>query len=279
MQNQTALSKSKVPFSCWEGIMYPIITILGKDFSMYVIMSVIGLLIAGFIFCYRIKKNGGDESDATLFIMPVGIGMLIGGSILYAITNISLFPMLLDVNNFGEFLDVLGIIFGGSVFYGGLFGAILFGSVYIKMFKLPKVLYMDNSALFAPIFHGFARIGCFFGGCCYGIESAFGFCAHENKYTLIGEVRRFPIQLLESLLNFLIAIVIYLLMKKGRLKGRLFYVYLILYALVRIFDEFLRGDQIRGFVFGISTSQIISIIILATVPFILAKSNVEDNVV
>ena len=259
--------------------MYPIVTIFGKDFSMYAIMAVIGLLVAGFVFCYGIKKNGGDESEATLFIIPVGLGMLIGGSVLYAITNITLFPLFLGVDSFNEFLDVLSIVFGGSVFYGGLFGAILFSNIYIKIFKLPKAVYIDNGALFAPIFHGFARIGCFFGGCCYGVESTFGFCAHGNEYTLIGEVRRFPVQLLESALNFLIAIIIYLLLKKGKLKGRLFYVYLILYALIRFFDEFLRGDQVRGFVFGVSTSQIISMLILVTVPFILARASVKDKII
>lgn len=257
--------------------MYPIITIFGKDFSMYAIMAVIGLLIAGFVFCHGIKKNGGDESEATLLIIPVGLGMLVGGAVLYAITNIALFPMFFEVNSFNEFWNVFGAVFGGSVFYGGLFGAILFGKLYIKIFKLPEAVYMDNGALFAPIFHGFARIGCFFGGCCYGVESTFGFCAHGNEYTLIGETRRFPVQLLEATLNFLIAIIIYLLLKNGKLKGRLFYVYLILYALIRFFDEFLRGDQVRGFVFGVSTSQIISMLILVTVPFILAGASVKNK--
>jgi phosphatidylglycerol:prolipoprotein diacylglycerol transferase len=32
---------------------------------------------------------------------------------------------------------------------------------------------------------------------------------------------------------------------------------------VRFFDEFLRGDAIRGFIFGLSTSQFISIFIEA----------------
>jgi phosphatidylglycerol:prolipoprotein diacylglycerol transferase len=30
---------------------------------------------------------------------------------------------------------------------------------------------------------------------------------------------------------------------------------------VRFFDEFLRGDEIRGFIFGLSTSQFISIFV------------------
>ena len=51
------------------------------------------------------------------------------------------------------------------------------------------------------------------------------------------------------------------LMKKGIQKGRLFYIYLLSYSVLRFINEFLRGDEIRGFVLGISTSQLISILI------------------
>jgi phosphatidylglycerol:prolipoprotein diacylglycerol transferase len=47
------------------------------------------------------------------------------------------------------------------------------------------------------------------------------------------------------------------------LRGKVFYLYLAIYAFVRFFDEFLRGDALRGFVFGLSTSQFISIFIEA----------------
>ena len=45
------------------------------------------------------------------------------------------------------------------------------------------------------------------------------------------------------------------------LRGKVFYLYLAVYAFVRFFDEFLRGDALRGFIFGLSTSQFISIFI------------------
>ena len=131
---------------------------------------------------------------------------------------------------------------GGFVFYGGMFGATAGGLLFVKKMKLPLDVYMDNAALFAPLFHGFARIGCFLGGCCFGIESSFGFAAHGNTVTAIGTVTRFPVQLLESLCNFLIALAIYILIRKGIAKGRLFFVYLSAYSVVRFFDEFLRRD-------------------------------------
>ena len=177
------------------------------------------------------------------------------------ITNAKDFPTLLRTSSAKEIFRVLGSLFGGMVFYGGLIGAYILGLVYAKLRRLDIALYMDNAALFAPIFHGFARVGCFFGGCCYGIESTFGFSASGNTLTDIGEVSRFPVQLLESILNLFIALVIFYILKKGKLKGQAFYIYLSLYAVIRFFDEFLRGDEVRGFIFGLSTSQFISIFV------------------
>ena len=229
---------------------------------MYAVMSIIGLLSAGFIFCRRIKSSGQDDNEAILFLLTLGFGMLVGGHLLFGVTNLGKFYRFTQATTFEQWVDTIGVLFGGMVFYGGLIGAYVFGVLYARLRRLDIALYMDSSALFAPIFHGFARIGCFLGGCCYGIESSFGFCAIGNKMTDIGEIRRFPVQLLEAALNFALAFIIYLILKRGILRGKVFYIYLIAYAFIRFFDEFWRGDDIRGFIFGMSTSQFISILVL-----------------
>lgn len=258
--------------------MFPIISILGKDISTYAIFATAGLLIAGFVFCYRINRGGYDENEAILFLLAVSAGMLVGGHLLYGITNFHRIPDITQISGIkGRILFVIEI-FNGSVFYGGLIGAYIFGSIYIKKRCLPRNIYLDNCALFGPLFHAFARIGCFFGGCCYGIESNFGFCAPENAITAIGDARRFPVQLLEAMLNAVIALIIIVLLKRKRMEGKLFYVYLSLYSFVRFFDEFLRGDEIRGFVFSLSTSQFISILVelfALTMLFIPKKENAK----
>jgi phosphatidylglycerol:prolipoprotein diacylglycerol transferase len=49
----------------------------------------------------------------------------------------------------------------------------------------------------------------------------------------------------------------------------IFFEYLILYSIVRFFDEFLRGDSYRGFIGILSTSQFISLLILIVVTIYL----------
>ena len=239
--------------------MLPSFFLFGKEISMYALMSVIGLLLAGFVFCRGIAKAGEDDNEAILFLLVLCGGILLGGTLLFGITNFARIPLLWNADSPRAFWEAFASIFGGMVFYGGLIGAFLFGSFYIRWRRLDRALYMDQAALFAPLFHAFARVGCFFGGCCYGIPSRIGFCAVGNTVTDIGKIRRFPVQLLESALNLILAAFIYSLLRRKRLKGRLCYLYLALYAGIRFFDELLRGDAVRGFLFGLSTSQWISI--------------------
>ena len=72
-------------------------------------------------------------------------------------------------------------------------------------------------------------------------------------------------QLLEAGLEFLLFAVILLLFFFFLLSGRLIYLYLLTYSVIRFFDEFLRGDKIRGFVGPLSTSQFISVILFVAV--------------
>ena len=234
--------------------MYPVISIFGTELPTYSLMAIIGLLVAGFIFCRRIAEERPDDNESFFLLLTIAFGMYAGGHVLFFITNAQKWHLLAETENISDFFAKLSELSSGSVFYGGLIGAFSLGILYLKLRGVPREVYMDSAALFAPVFHGIARIGCFLSGCCYGVESALGFADVHGTV-------RFPVQLLESLLNFAIAAVIYAVLKKGLLKGKLLYLYLAMYAFVRFFDEFLRGDEIRGFILGLSTSQFISIFV------------------
>lgn len=249
--------------------MYPLINVLGREISVYGIVSLIGIMVAGLAMCRFAKRRGHDDTDFIIFMLICAIGVFFGGHIVYGFTQIQ--PLVLWFSNwskytptFMDFLKNVAYCFGGSVFYGGLLGGMAAGLIYGKAKKLDILEYADICAPIVPLFHCFGRIGCFFGGCCYGIESSFGFTVHNNTLNPpINDVQRFPVQLLEAAINLALFFVLAYMLKNGKLKGRLFPTYLVIYAVVRFFDEFLRGDTYRGFLFGLSTSQIISIIVFA----------------
>lgn len=246
--------------------MFPSFVLFNKEISMYAIMTIIGLLSALFIFfrIYKLKQEANNEALTILLLSC--IGLFIGSHLLYGITNtnklIYLFKNLNLLSGFKEFVSCLGLIFGGNVFYGGLIGLLLTSVFLVRNKKVNKSLLFDTLAVMIPLFHFFGRIGCFLVGCCYGVESSFGFTFTHSAIGYGDGVSRFPIQLVEALFNLILFIILYIYVNKDKFKGYLINIYLFAYPLARFIFEFLRGDKYRGFLFGLSTSQIISILLI-----------------
>ncbi len=248
-------------------VMLPYINIFGNNVGTYMLCILVGIFVSGIYVCLTAKKRGYDDNDYIVFLLIAAIGVFVGGHLMYGITQIRVFIEVVThlskyITSFTAFIGIASYIFGGSVFYGGLLGGMLICVVYAKIRKLDLSVYSDICAGFVPLFHFFGRIGCFFGGCCYGIESNFGFITNDNIVNpSINGVVRFPVQLLEAALNLGLFFLFAYLLRKNKLKGGLFVLYLLIYSVIRFFDEFLRGDSYRGFLFGLSTSQIISILL------------------
>lgn len=246
--------------------MYPYIEIFDKKISTYGLMSTIGLFVAAILACYLIKKEDKDYYDMIVVLLISSVGLFVFSHILYGITNIDLLIRVIShfdkIKGFSDFVNVFTYIFGGSVFYGGLIGFLLTAYICIKKKNLNKKRYFDIFAIIIPLFHFFGRIGCFLVGCCYGIESKIGFTFKHAMIESANHVHRFPIQLVESGFNLVLFFIIYSFYKKKKFQGKLIYIYLVSYSVARFIFEFFRGDDYRGFLFGLSTSQIISILIV-----------------
>ena len=256
--------------------MFPYINYFGVGISTYAVMGSIGFFAIWLAASLATRRRSEIDRTQILHICLAAMaGLFVGAHLLYGVVN---FRILMNaardhfslLHSFTDYIGLLVYVFGGMVFYGGLFGAIIGSAWYMKALKLPYKLYFDVMAFCIPLFHGFARIGCFLGGCCYGIECRYGIVFHNALEPSANGVPRFPVQLLESGLEFALFAVILLLYLKEKLRGKLIYVYLLSYAVIRFFDEFLRGDKVRGFVGPLSTSQFISLIVFVAVIMILA---------
>jgi phosphatidylglycerol:prolipoprotein diacylglycerol transferase len=248
--------------------MFPFITIIGRTIGLYQITMLIGIFTGGFYVCRLCTKNGYDDSDGINFLLLTSIGVFVGGHILYSIVNYQIFLQtaknISNIKSFNAFLNAVYLIWGGNVFYGGLFGGILAAIIIFK--KKPQYRYLlDFVTPAIPLFHFFGRIGCFLAGCCFGIESYFGFTFHHSIVEEANGINRFPVQLLEALINLLLFFILDFLRKKSIFKQNIIYLYLLFYSVARFFLEFLRGDSYRGFFFALSTSQIISILIFCLI--------------
>ncbi len=253
--------------------MIPIFEIFGKEFSAYMLTAIIGYLVIIYVMFKLAIKNKLDEYHMLYMILFSAIGVLIGGHMLYGITNLNLIIDMIKnigkISTFKELIDNLTLIFGGSVFYGGMLGAVAISYLYVKRNNLKASEYLSLAVIAIPLFHFFGRIGCFLSGCCYGVEWKHGIVYHYALVEAANGVPRFPVQLVEAAFNILLFFVLLHIYNKGKGKTKTIYVYFIAYPLCRFILEFWRGDEYRGFLFGFSTSQIISaILILATVGII-----------
>jgi phosphatidylglycerol:prolipoprotein diacylglycerol transferase len=252
--------------------MFPFVTIIGRTVGIYQAAMLAGIFAAGIYVCHLCRKNGYDDNEGICFLLITSIGVFIGGHTLYSIVNYNIFIYVVknisNIKSFKNFLNAVYLIWGGNVFYGGLLGGLLTAVIIFR--KRPQYRYLlDFAAPAIPLFHFFGRIGCFLAGCCFGIESSFGFTVYHSIVEEANGINRFPVQLLEAFINLLIFFTLDIFRRKNLFRQNIIYFYLLLYSAARFFIELLRGDTYRGFFFNtFSTSQIISILILC---FIVPK--------
>lgn len=172
---------------------------------------------------------------------------------------------------------------GGLTYYGGLISGVVFGVWFLRKEKFPVLRGMDMAGLIVPIGLFFGRIGCFLGGCCFGLEThgVFGlsfpaWSAASEKQFRDGSLATpglpslpvHPTQLYEALGCLLLsAVLAFYFHPRKRFDGQIFVGFIAGYSLLRFLLEFIRDDD-RGGVLGLSTSQLISLAAVALcVPF------------
>ncbi len=249
--------------------MYPYIDLGIAKIPTYLLMFLIGFAIM-IIWARKLAPRYNYPKEDIFYVsLYAAIGILVGAKVMYFVSKL---PAI--ITHFDAYIELwklspgeaMNYSFGGLVFYGGLIGAVVGAYLYCRQFKMPFSPLMDIFAPLIPFVHGMGRIGCFLAGCCYGKEyHGFGSVQFPNNDMIeaLDDVPRVPVQLIEAGLNFVITAVLLLLMRKCKLKaGQLLGIYIVYYTIIRFLMEMLRGDAIRGNVGGVSTSQIISIVLI-----------------
>jgi phosphatidylglycerol:prolipoprotein diacylglycerol transferase len=208
---------------------------------------------------YRARRWGLDANR----VLDLGIYIIIA-----ALIGAKLLLLIVDFDQFRQSpAELLSLARSGGVFYGGLILAVLVAFWYISRHNLP---FWTTCDVFAPgiaLGHVTGRLGCFAAGCCYGRPTTlpWGITFHNplaaaNVGTPLG-VPLHPTQLYEAGAELLILLVLLGTEWRGhQFSGRTFWRYMLLYAISRFVIEFYRGDP-RGEMFGLSTSQVISLVL------------------
>lgn len=223
----------------------------------------LGIFLSFLVSFYICKKFCINFYDFLIFSSTISLFAIFGAKILYFLVSYKSidFSKITDINYFSSLMRY------GFVFYGGLIGGIL-GYFFIKRY-FDKYLF-DIFVMIIPLVHSFGRLGCFFTGCCYGIRynSKLFSKIYINSKIAPNNVSLFPVQLVESFLNFLLFLFLFFYIlkffknNKINKKSYTLEIYLFFYSIFRFVLEFLRGDLVRGKIFYFSTSQFISIFLI-----------------
>ncbi len=222
--------------------MHPILFRLGPlTLHSYGLMMAVGVGMALWFVYVQSKARGLDAPrivDAGFYIILVS---LVGAKLVLLAGNFSYY-----IRYPGELLSLAR---SGGVFQGGLAFGVIFALWYFRRRKISIWPVADIAGPALALGHGFGRIGCFLAGCCYGREcSAFPGVSFKSSYaheltSIPLEKALHPVQLYESLLNFLNFLVLFLILRKKKFDGQVFGFYVVNYSLIRFCTEYFRGDH------------------------------------
>ena len=215
-------------------------------------------IIFGWIYCK--KKLIVDKKILDLFdglINYLIIGIIVGGRLGYiVIYNLDYY--------LANISEILMIWKGGMSFHGGLVGIVVSTFIYSKKNNVNAIIFLELSALVAPIGIFLGRISNFINSELYGKESDIFWSV---KFLAVDEVYRHPSQIYEAIFEGIVLFLIlnYLYRKKFFISpGVISSIFLILYSFFRIIIEYFREPDIQlGYlIFNLTMGQIVSIIFL-----------------
>lgn len=206
---------------------------------------------------------------------------------IFGLLGARLFSILENLDSFMN--DPLGQLFSGSglTIYGGLILAFVANYIYVKKHNIPPIHVMDAIGPALILSYAVGRMGCQISGDGdWGIVNELAkpgwflfpdsFWAYDYPHNVLNEgvqiegctdkyCRRlsspvFPTPIYEIIASVLIFAVLWILRKRVRITGFIFFLYLILMSVERFFIEFIRvNPQYEVFGMNLSQAQIISI--------------------
>jgi len=218
-------------------------------FGLLVVVSFILSFILVLILAKKKNYDVSDTFDNLLLILS-------GGILSALITGLFYTDNILKINS--SYSPTL-ISWGG--FLGGIIVVIILKLRWkIEIFKLLDLIIPGYTLALA-----IGRVGCFFGGCCYGkhTDSSWGVYYINKIAPASNSVQPLiPVQLISSFVLVIITVILIYSLFKSKIPGNTFVLFLFLYSIKRFSIEFFRDDN-RHFLFGLSDGQCYAILLFA----------------
>lgn len=244
--------------------------------------------IAAWYLVMAIGKRDGlrEEVLANAFIVAA-LSALTGARVLYVITMPGEF-FGNDESAWETFVGLIDVRRGGLVAYGGFLGGYFGAHYYLHKAGVPLLRFADVAAPTLALGLGLTRIGCYLFGCDFGAplsedapawlrgwgtfphwendEGSPAWAHHVDAYNLDFDAHYslpvHPTQLYESAAGVILAGICLFVWTRRQFHGQVLFILTALYGIWRFLIEFVRDDPERGEMFGFSTSQLISLLLV-----------------
>ena len=231
--------------------MLPFVTILGRSLPMYGLLGLLGFLLGLLFVILRVPRFSLSRDDAAYIYVFAALGAIAGAKLLYLLTVL---PRLAELVRSGAgAAALLAYVSGGFVFLGAIPGGLAAAWLAARAYRVRLADFMPLLVPALALVAALGRVGCFCAGCCYGVEcdSPVSVVFPAASLAAPPGVPRLPVQL---------ALFLALLWFTARPRRARFAAefYLACYCPARFVLEFFRGDEARGALWGLSTSQWLS---------------------
>ncbi|MFI5307196.1 MAG: prolipoprotein diacylglyceryl transferase [Polyangiales bacterium] len=242
-------------------------------------------LVIGFQLVLRAaRRTGLDEDVASNAALIAALTGLAGARLLYVAENRELLE-----DTGASFIDITS---GGVTAYGGFLGGLLGAGAYLFRKRVSLLAFGDAAGPALGLGTAVTRIGCYLYGCDFGtvlsdsaprwlarlgtfphwhydrlrLQGSPAFLYHVDRYGLSRDASAslpvHPTQLYEGLGGLALMLLALALLRRRQFAGQVILVVAMGYGASRFVFEYLRDDPERGFAFGFSSAQLISILLV-----------------
>ncbi len=220
--------------------MHPEIKIFNFTIAAGWLMLIFGIISMILVNLFWRKRYQIHWFKSIIISLLVNVFAILGAKVLHILENLQ------------EIIDN-GLTLSGFSFYGTVFLLPLALLPFGKVFRMKTSDFLDFCTPAVAVELAVYRVGCFLGGCCYGVPASWGFAMHFDPDTL-----RVPVQLIEIVFNLMIFVFLLIFNKKSKYKGLLYPLFMIAYGFIRFILEFIRVSPKN--ILGFSLGQVFSII-------------------
>lgn len=244
------------------------ITIGGFTIAFYGVIMACSMIAGLWLACVQAKRTGQNKEVYMDFAIYAIIFSLIGARLYYVAFSWDSYK-----NNLLQIFNTRG---GGMALYGSVIGAIVTAIVYCKVKHYKFFLLADTAVAGLVLGQIIGRYGNFFNREAFG-EYTDTLLAmrlrvdqvnpdnitelmREHMQTIDGVsyIQVHPTFLYESLWNVIVLLLILIFTKRKKIDGEIFILYMVGYALGRVWIEGLRTDQLQIGQTGIAVSQVLA---------------------